>query len=36
MPWEVEYLEEFELWWNDLNDEEAHLEALRTEGMTDG
>jgi hypothetical protein len=37
MPWEVEYLEEFELWWNDLNDEEqetvaAHVELLEERG----
>jgi hypothetical protein len=37
MPWEVEYLDEFELWWNDLNDEEqetvaAHVELLEERG----
>jgi hypothetical protein len=37
MPWEVEYSDEFELWWNDLNDEEqetiaAHVELLEERG----
>ena len=37
MPWEVEYLEEFESWWNDLNDAEqetvaAHVELLEERG----
>ena len=37
MTWEVEYLDEFELWWNGLNDEEqetvaAHVELLEERG----
>src|SRR6202162_854011 len=37
MPWEVEYSDEFELWGNDLNDEEqetiaAHVELLEERG----
>jgi hypothetical protein len=37
MPWEVEYTDDFERWWEDLNDDEqesvaSHVELLEARG----